>query len=584
MSLGSTNYRKTYTGDASTTIFPYDFYILESTHIAVYLDNVLQTTGYSVSGAGNPAGGNVTFTTAPGSGVDVTLVRSVPLTQALDYQEGTNFPASSHEAGLDKLTMIAQQLQELLDRSYKLPTEETGTAAKVTLPAVAARLSKYFGWDSSGNPTALAAPTGTSTTTAFTQTLLDDANAAAVIATLNADGVLTPSQITANQNDYNPTSLSTSHILRLSSDATRIITGLAGGVAGRVVILFNVGSFALHLANDDAGSAAANRIMVGPNTMAIAPNESVRLWYDGTSSRWRVVGFPCLLTNHGDILARATSGPVRVPVGANGKVLFADSTASGGVDWATRATQGWSVHGNNSRNNSGTPTTKYDLTCSDVGFWEPASGNSYFKRAVSTLTVDTGVAGPAVNGRDQAGAFSSNQWLYFYAIYNPGSDTVAGIVSLTGPSSGPTLPSGYTAWAYFGAVRWNGSSNLVPTRMAGNWRYYETEQSALSGGTATTETAVSLTSLIPATASRFQIGGAMTLQSTSGHVKLRTISGSDARLVYGFAASGETNVTGWGDLILPNISQQFYYLWSSAITARSFDAMLYGYEEVLTRG
>jgi hypothetical protein len=41
-------------------------------------------------------------------------------------------------------------------------------------------------------------------------------------------GDISPAQITANQNDYNPTSLSTSSVLRLNTDASRNITGLAG--------------------------------------------------------------------------------------------------------------------------------------------------------------------------------------------------------------------------------------------------------------------------------------------------------------------------------------------------------------------
>jgi hypothetical protein len=480
--------------------------------------------------------------------------------------------------------MLVQQLQETDSREYKLPTAEAGTAVSTTLPSVTTRASKYLGWDSSGNPTALAAPTGTSTTTAFTQSILDDATAAAVLTTLYAEGVLSPSTLTGDVNDYSPTNLAVSHVLRLAGDSSWTITGIATGAAGRGLTVLVYGSFPLKFANDDAASTAANRIYTGTGTITVTPGNGIQLWYDNTSQRWRVIGFPCFLTNHGDILARATTGPVRVPVGTNGKVLIADSTETGGVGWVFRSIPGWAVYGNNSRNNSGTPTTKYDLTCSDIGFWEPSSGNAYFKRAVSTLTVDTGVSGPAANGRDQSGAFSANSWLYFYAIYNPGSDTVAGIVSASTPSSGPTLPSGYTAWAYFGAVRFNGSSQLLVVRMLGNWRYYESEQNVVSAGTATTETTVSVSSLVPSTASGFMLGGAITQQSNSEVVRLRFISGSNARTVYSFAASGETNQSGWGNVILPNISQQFYYLWGSAVTARSFDANVYGYEEVLNRG
>ncbi len=42
-------------------------------------------------------------------------------------------------------------------------------------------------------------------------------------------GDISPSQITSNQNDYNPTGLSGASTLRLSTDASRNITGLQGG-------------------------------------------------------------------------------------------------------------------------------------------------------------------------------------------------------------------------------------------------------------------------------------------------------------------------------------------------------------------
>ncbi len=46
---------------------------------------------------------------------------------------------------------------------------------------------------------------------------------------LRLSGGLTPSQITANQNDYNPASLAAASVLRLNSNASRNITSLAGG-------------------------------------------------------------------------------------------------------------------------------------------------------------------------------------------------------------------------------------------------------------------------------------------------------------------------------------------------------------------
>lgn len=45
------------------------------------------------------------------------IVRDVPATQAIDYLANDAFPAETHEKGLDKLTVLAQQLATKLARA-----------------------------------------------------------------------------------------------------------------------------------------------------------------------------------------------------------------------------------------------------------------------------------------------------------------------------------------------------------------------------------------------------------------------------------------------------------------------------------
>lgn len=100
---------------------------------------------------------------------------------------------------------------------------------------------------------------------------------------------ISPAQITADQNDYNPTSAYLADILRLNSNAARSITGLAGGTMGRRKVLHNIGSFTITLVNESASSSAANRFAIGANYGLIAGG-SVKLIYDDASSRWRPIG------------------------------------------------------------------------------------------------------------------------------------------------------------------------------------------------------------------------------------------------------------------------------------------------------
>lgn len=130
MTISSTTNRWEYTGDNSTDTFAYNNKIFVDSDLKVYLDAVLQTldTDYTVSGEGTEGGGNVVFTTPPGSGVEIIIVRDVPNTQGTDLPPGGPFPASAVEDEFDKRAIIDQQLQEEVDRALKIPVTDTSSA------------------------------------------------------------------------------------------------------------------------------------------------------------------------------------------------------------------------------------------------------------------------------------------------------------------------------------------------------------------------------------------------------------------------------------------------------------------------
>lgn len=147
MTISSTTSRWEYTGDGSTTIFAYDNKIIASTDLKVYADGVLQSSGYTVSGAGVEAGGNVTFTTAPASGVSIIINRDTPTTQATDYPVAGSFPAVSHEDALDKLTLLVQQAEEAISRCLRFTENDTSTYDSV-LPSPSS--GKILSWSAAG--------------------------------------------------------------------------------------------------------------------------------------------------------------------------------------------------------------------------------------------------------------------------------------------------------------------------------------------------------------------------------------------------------------------------------------------------
>lgn len=100
---------------------------------------------------------------------------------------------------------------------------------------------------------------------------------------------LSPAQITASQNNYNPTGAYEADILRINSDAAWDITGLAGGSAGRIKIIHNVGNFAITFKDESGSSTDANRFALNAD-LVLAADQSVMFLYDAVSERWRMVG------------------------------------------------------------------------------------------------------------------------------------------------------------------------------------------------------------------------------------------------------------------------------------------------------
>ncbi|HXF90175.1 MAG TPA: DUF2793 domain-containing protein [Xanthobacteraceae bacterium] len=129
--------------------------------------------------------------------------------------------------------------------------------------------------------------------------VLDKATGSARLnAGLHLSGDISPAQITADQNDYSPSGLAAASVLRLSSDAPRNLTGLAGGGDGRIVVLVNVGANSIVLKDASAASAAANRFAFGAD-VTLAAKQSAVLWYDAADARWKLLAGPTAAAGSG---------------------------------------------------------------------------------------------------------------------------------------------------------------------------------------------------------------------------------------------------------------------------------------------
>ena len=141
MTVSSTTSRVSYSGNGSTDAFTFTFPITAESQIVVILvvdstevaTTQTITTHYTVSASPWESGGTITMVTPPASGETLIIMRVVPITQLTDYVENDSFPADSHEEALDKLTFIAQQLDEELGRTLQM---SAGSSDSPTLPTL----------------------------------------------------------------------------------------------------------------------------------------------------------------------------------------------------------------------------------------------------------------------------------------------------------------------------------------------------------------------------------------------------------------------------------------------------------------
>lgn len=172
MTIEATTIEFTYTGDGSTTEFPFPAKFQSTGDIHVGVDGVEVFIGFSVLGAGDDAGGTVTFGAAPAAGVTITLLQDPPITQLTSYVSGGKVLETTLEEALDKGTRIDQFLARGVERSIRIGDFDNSAVAP--LPGVAARKGKSIKFnDTSGAPEVWDGPAQIAALTALVQAVGD---------------------------------------------------------------------------------------------------------------------------------------------------------------------------------------------------------------------------------------------------------------------------------------------------------------------------------------------------------------------------------------------------------------------------
>lgn len=207
-------------------------------------------------------------------------------------------------------------------------------------------------------------------------------------------------------------------------------------------------------------------------------------------------------------------------------------------------------------NNAAFPASKIDFTSADLVQLYSATKAPVIRRTVGLLTCDTGGAGPVANGRDQAGAFGANDWVHFFYIWKPATSTLATLASLS--STAPTLPSGYTHFAFICSFPL--SAGVIPTVfLRGNLVSYGSAGFIVLSASATARTSFSITTAAPPTAKSVQLNYAFVgrLNQTDGFNLYMASSGGAS--FSDITVDGTTSVPSAKGAVQPLPYQSAYY-------------------------
>lgn len=199
--------RATYSCNGSLTEFDFEFPVFQPSDLKITLLNTVtnvatvltEVTDYTVTdpagaegaSADYSQGGKVTTTVFPAYSATckITIERAVPYTQETDFTENMATLYNTFEQGLDRLTMIMQQVRDIVARSPYCPSDDP-TGLEMVMPNAASRAGKFQAYDEDGKPIAVDIATTDLEVTAFGSSLITQTNATGAQTVLGIDEIV----------------------------------------------------------------------------------------------------------------------------------------------------------------------------------------------------------------------------------------------------------------------------------------------------------------------------------------------------------------------------------------------------------
>jgi hypothetical protein len=321
MTVSTTSSRVVYLGNGSTTVFPFAFKVAQAADLVVVYtdatgaDYTLSPSVYSATGFGVDGGGSVTYVPsgAPiATGTRLTIYRDIAITQPTSIDNQGAFWPKVVEAALDRIVMIVQGFIDGMNRGLRISVTDGTTLNE--LPAVGLRANAYLGFDANGQPTPLAAPSGSTPVSVAMAAVVNQSTLALARTAMGVPGLtgtvdltgatVTVATVTAGDNDNS--AASTAFVQQAIAARTAVAdANVAPTDTSRIIAFTSITaarSVNLPAANtitagrtidivDASGSASATKtISLVPNgTDTIAGNNTTQVAINVPRGRCRIV-------------------------------------------------------------------------------------------------------------------------------------------------------------------------------------------------------------------------------------------------------------------------------------------------------
>jgi len=310
MSVSTDSVKNVYAGNGATLSFPITFPLQDNEQVKVILVDTLTDTeeeqdvgvDYTLTG-GDPATA-VLFSVAPLATDVIRIYRETEVLQTASYDETGPFPAETHEAALDRIVLMMQEVSAKLGRAVKISdimSDADAAAFDYSIPMYTTDAGEEDYSDrilaiGDDNNSFKLGPTLTSISDGA-----GDAEAAAAAAEAAQLAAETAQGLAEDA----------------SADAVAAVASITTNYTAKGSILVA-----------SAPATPAN-LSVGTDGHVLTADSA-----EATGVKWAAASGSSPLTTKGDIYTYSTLN-ARLPVGANNTILVADSAQTTGNKWAT---------------------------------------------------------------------------------------------------------------------------------------------------------------------------------------------------------------------------------------------------------